>query len=369
MSAHDPKSAAGLAWVGCETPLGDAEATARRLRAGEVALRPHPALGVFGGDEVPLALFGPMVDELPPRWGKPIDALLEDLPEGPWGSASHPIVVTSSNFSVGHILAMRKLNAPNHAVLGSPQLSVEWIAARRGWGPHITVLSHACVSAQLGMVLGARLLHDALVERVLVFTFDFLSAFVAGGFSALKILNGQFPAPFAEHETGAIGLGEAVAGAILTREDTPWRIESQELHNEMYHMTANDPSGAGFDAVLEPLASFARGRRLWIKGHGTGTLDAGRLESARVRAHFGEAPLISWKGSLGHTLGSCGLVELAVALAATEQGEIPGTVGTGEPVMSPSVACTPFAAEAYEGFVLLSNAFGGAQAASLVTHA
>ena len=31
-------------------------------------------------------------------------------------------------------------------------------------------------------------------------------------------------------------------------------------------------------------------------------------------ACFPGAPVVSWKGSLGHTLGSCGLVELAVAL-------------------------------------------------------
>ncbi|MBI4624677.1 MAG: hypothetical protein HY736_15840 [Verrucomicrobia bacterium] len=85
------------------------------------------------------------------------------------------------------------------------------------------------------------------------------------------------------------------------------------------------------------------------------------------------APLVSWKGSLGHTLGSCGLVELAITLAAlrgTETGsagKIPGTVGGAAPCFTDTVALAPFAAAPFDATVLTSNAFGGAHAAMVLS--
>ena len=117
-------------------------------------------------------------------------------------------------------------------------------------------------------------------------------------------------------ETGSIGLGDGAAFAVLTREAAPFRLAAHALHNEMFHFTSNQPDGAGFAACAAAIAAAAGGRRVWVKGHGTGTLEAGRLEAEALARQFPGAPLAGWKGSLGHTLGSCGLVELAIALAA-----------------------------------------------------
>src|SRR5205085_1080701 len=108
----------------------------------------------------------------------------------------------------------------------------------------------------------------------------------------------------------------------------------------------------------------------WIKGHGTGTLEAGRLEAEAVARVFPGAPLVSWKGSLGHTLGSCGLVELAITLAALRGAtkKIPGTVGSSAPTFTSEVALSPFASTLFDATVLTTNAFGGAHAAMLLTY-
>jgi 3-oxoacyl-(acyl-carrier-protein) synthase len=248
---------------------------------------------------------------------------------------------------------------------------VELLRATFGWGENVTVFSHACVTAHLGLAHAARLLHAGLADRVLVFSFDYVSPFVAGGFNSLKILNGTMPAPYTVRPTGAIGLGDGAAFAVLTREPASFQIEAHALHNEMFHFTGNRPDGGGFAACAAAIATAAGDRRLWIKGHGTGTLEAGRLEAEAFARQFPGAPLTAWKGSLGHTLGSCGLVELAVALAALRSaaGLIPGTVGGGRPSFTDSVALEPFAGTAFDGAILTSNAFGGAHAALLLTHA
>lgn len=368
MTAAADQFPAGLEACDCLTPFGNAAATAEALLAGRRALEFTPVLGRDGGDPVPLALLGPMDETLPPRWLPALRGMAAGIPAGVWGSSREPVIVTSSNFGVGSLYAFTRDRDPRHLVHGTPYASVELLRREFGWGEQVQIFSHACVTAHLGLAQAARLLHAGLADRVLVFSFDFVSPFVAGGFHSLKILNGGMPAPYAARATGSIGLGDGVAFAVLSRGAGPWRIAAHALHNEMFHFTSNQPEGVGFAASAAAIAAAADGRRVWIKGHGTGTLDAGRLEAEVLARQFPGAPLTGWKGSLGHTLGSCGLVELAIALAALRGGRIPGTVGGAAPSFTDTVALEPFASAGFDGAILTSNAFGGAHAAMLLTH-
>lgn len=361
----------------CLTPFGNADATTAALLRGEIALKPRPVLGRDGGDLVPLALIGDTMDEaLPPRWLGDLRGLVAKIPApssgGNWGGARSPALVTSSNFGVGSLYAFTRERDARHLQHGPPFATVEMLQREFGWGEHVTVFSHACVTAHLGLAQAARLLNAGIADEVLVFSFDFVSPFVAGGFHSLKILNGTMPAPYAVREVGAIGLGDGAAFAVLTRAgDAPrggFRIEAHALFNEMHHFTSNAPDGSGFAACARSIATAVAGRRVWVKGHGTGTLEAGRLESETLAREFPGAPLVSWKGSLGHTLGSCGLVELAITLAALRKKSIPGTVGSAGPCFSDTVALAPFASDGFDAAVLTSNAFGGAHAAMVVSH-
>ncbi len=368
MSAPADQLPVGLVACDCLTPLGDAAATNAALLAHTCALKLTPVLGRDGGDLVPLALLGPMDETLSPRWLPDLRLLATRIPADDWGSASAPVIVTSSNFGVGGLYAFTRDHDSRHLGHSTPFASVELLRHEFGWGEHVQVFSHACVTAHLGLAHAARLLHAGLAERVLVFSFDFVSPFVAGGFHSLKILNGTLPAPYAKRETGAIGLGDGAAFAVLTREAGPFRLAAHALHNEMFHFTGNQPEGAGFTACAAALSAATGGRHVWVKGHGTGTLDAGRLEAEAIARQFPGAPLTGWKGSLGHTLGSCGLVELAIALAALRGGRIPGTVGGTSPSFTDAVALNSFASAEFDGAILTSNAFGGAHAAMLLTH-
>jgi len=200
-------------------------------------------------------------------------------------------------------------------------------------------------------------------------SFDFLSPFVAGGFHALKILNSDFPLPFRERPSGAIGLGDGAGFAVLSKGRGEWILAGQTLYNEMHHFTSNRADGSGFERCLGGVSAAARGAKVWFKGHGTGTLEAGRMEVAAASRAFPGAPIVGWKGGLGHTLGSCGLVELAIALEALRGGEAPGTHGSGATLMADTVADANFPTASFDGVVCASNAFGGAHAALLLLHA
>ncbi len=356
---------------GCRTALGDAAATQAGLLEGKSALRFSPVLGDEGGDAVPLALLPErgLSETAPPNWLRAIAALGADIPAGDWGGERSPVFVTSSNFGVGSLYSFSRTQEKKFLAACTPGASVDQLRATLGWGANVSVFSHACVSAHLGLLAATRVLEAGLAERALVFTFDFLSPFVTGGFHALKILNAGMPAPYSARESGSIGLGDGAAFAVLTRDRGDFSIVAQTLYNEMQHFTANRPDGSGFDACLAPQVEAARGRRLWVKGHGTGTIEAGRLEAETLARLFPQAPLVSWKGSIGHTLGSCGLVELAIAIESMQRTRVPGTVGGSAPFFAGNVAPDPFSASEYDAVLLTSNAFGGAHAACLVTHA
>ncbi len=335
-------------------------------------MRLQAVLGHDGGDSVPLALCqGRELNEsVPPNW----ISFVQDLARAPllspdqgWGSPRKPVFVTSSNFGVGSLYAFRRTGDERHLRYGTPSGCIAWLREMLSWGRNVTTFSHACVSAHLGLLQASRALAAGTADTALVFSFDFLSPFVTAGFNALKILNSEMPAPYRDQPTGSIGLGDGVAFAVLTRDQGDFQISDQSLHNEMHHFTANQADGAGFSACIQDLVTAVRGARVWVKGHGTGTLEAGRLEAGAWQRAFPGAPLVSWKGSFGHTLGSCGLVELAITVQALRAGRTPGTVGTAKPTFTDNVAIEDFPNDVFDGVVCASNAFGGAHAAFLLS--
>lgn len=359
-----------LAACECYTPLGDAAATWQALLNGTIALKPVAVPGMDGEPTLPLSLFDSLRAESPPRWLEASREMVKKLPtQRPWGQPGFPVFVSSSNFGAGQLLAYHQGGSPDLKAWGTPGSAVREIARCCGFGPDVTVISNACVSAQLAMDEARRMLLSGMASEALVLSFDFLSAFVVGGFASLKILNGPMPRPYQALDQGSIGLGEGIAAAILTKDAAPFRIISSVSHQESYHMTGNEPSGAGFSKLAERLRLQSGGASFWIKGHGTGTLEAGRLEAESMAKAFPQSPLVSWKGSLGHTLGSCGLVEMAIALEAMRRSQAPGTPGTQGPCFGDTVRLEPFSIHSYDAVAILSSAFGGAHFATLIQHA
>jgi hypothetical protein len=363
-----------LAAAGCLTPFGDAPASLDRLLAGESALSLQPVLGCDGGDLVPLALCNAWQPETgdAPRWAEPFFRMVAAFPDRRWGTERYPIFIASSNFGIDNLYAHCRHPREGQLPFILPQRLTDYFRRELGWGNNITHFSHACVSSNLGLLYASRQVSAGLADEALVVSYDFLSPFVTAGFHAMKILLGEMPAPYAERPFGAIGLGDGAAFAVVAplagggHAGGGFRLEAQEGCNEMYHFTGNHPEGAGMAELGARMRAAAGGRPVWIKGHGTGTIEAGRLEARHMAACFPGAPLVSWKGGLGHTLGSCGLVEMALAMESVRRGQAPGTIGTGGPCFSAEVATGNFDVSEFDGVVLNSFAFGGAHYAFLL---
>lgn len=352
----------------CETAYGGRSATVAGLLRGESALRMEPVLGSDGGDRAPLGLRAKMEPSVPPRWWADLIRFLQPLAGNQWGRAGSPVFLTGSNFCIDGLYGLKRHGDEGHAQWAVVRHMIEALRGELGWGEQVICFSHACVSAQLGLFQAARWLHARAAHKALIVSFDFVGPFVAAGFHSLKILNSHMPAPYQMNEDSAIGLGDGMAYAVVGTDGDGPEISTQVLFNEMYHFTANEPSGEGFKTTIQAALEGRQARPIWVKGHGTGTLEAGRLESEAVAAALPEAPLVSWKGGIGHTLGSCALVELVLAIEAIRAGKIPPTVGSNGPCFVPNVAVAGFSATNFKETLLLSNAFGGAHAAMILRH-
>ena len=352
----------------CITAFGDSSATLGKLLEGRVALAATPALMADGGELVPMALRGTFREGSPPRWWEDLLEFLSPVASGGWGSARSPVFFASSNFGIDGLYLTGKRRSSADVPFSTPHGCVQRLRESMGWGPVCWILSHACVSAQLAMDRAADAVSSRRADRALVVSFDYVGPFVSGGFHALKILNTDMPAPFGDVGIGSIGLGDGAGFVEISAEPSKFEIAALGTYNEMYHFTSTEPTGSGFRKLLEPMADRLRNCHPWIKGHGTGTLEPGRIEARTLEEMLPSSPLVSWKGSIGHTLGSCAAVELAIAMCAVDFGSIPGTVGARPPYFATNVMSAPFSPADHDSVLLLCNAFGGAHGSMLLRY-
>ncbi|MBI4305562.1 MAG: beta-ketoacyl-ACP synthase II, partial [Chloroflexi bacterium] len=108
--------------------------------------------------------------------------------------------------------------------------------------------------------------------------------------------------------------------------------------SDAYHITQPAPEGSGAAQAMRFAMEQARlgpGEIDYINAHGTSTPLNDKLETAAVKAVFGEyarrVPISSTKSMTGHLLGAAGGVEAAVAVMSIERSVIPPTINLEHP--------------------------------------
>lgn len=227
-------------------------------------------------------------------------------------------------------------------------------------GPQYT-LTTACSSSANALLYAQRILAVESTTPVIVLGFEGFNRITLGGFHSLMLLSEADYRPFDNRRTGII-LAEGVAAAVIARDDNRAIARIDGGH------TAIDPSGVtvasrgSLETVMDgALATLPGGREAIeaIKAHGTGTEGNDSAEAAAIEAVFRDAPrpYFSIKGSTGHTMGACCLVELLILIRQASRGRLPASTGFEE--ADPALAATPLqASRPYNGGRLLLNYFG-----------
>lgn len=205
------------------------------------------------------------------------------------------------------------------------------------------VISAACASSNAAICRAEALLRNGMIEYAVIAAVDYISEFVFSGFASIKAMT-ETPVscPYDKDRSGLL-LGDAAGLLVLTRRSIAERdhqpvlakITGCAMTSDARHITAPDPDGKNLaDAIRTALRKAEQTPEQIgaVIGHGTGTL---YNDSMEIRALEGlrstPFPLVSVKGSSGHTLAVAGLIQAAMALRMFTEKKIPPQTGLHTP--------------------------------------
>lgn len=227
-------------------------------------------------------------------------------------------------------------NSPDFQVLKCHDSgnTTERIAAELGISGYINTLSTACSSGANAIMLGARLIEQGKLDRVLVGGTDALTQFTLNGFRSLMIYDDQWCRPFDESRSG-LNLGEGAAFLLLENDKSVEFSGNETLcclcgwanAADAYHQTASSPDGKGATLAIQNAIEVSGLSALdisYINAHGTGTKNNDLSESVALLNVFGDncPDFSSTKPFTGHTLAAAGAIEAVFSILAIQNGII-----------------------------------------------
>jgi len=257
--------------------------------------------------------------------------------------------------------------------------TTERIAAEMGIFDYVNTLSTACSSGANAIMLGARLILQGKLDRVLVGGSDALTRFTIDGFRSLMIYDDHWCRPFDESRSG-LNLGEGAAFLLLEGDKsvsfsgnrTICYLKGWANAADAYHQTASSPEGKGATLAIENAlkkSGINAEQISYVNAHGTGTKNNDLSESVALKTVFGDkVPLFSsTKAFTGHTLAAAGAIEAVFSILAIENNLIYPNLNFQSEIIETGLVPVTSLQTAVEVRNVLSNSFGfGGNNSSLV---
>ncbi len=232
------------------------------------------------------------------------------------------------------------------------------------------VVSNACISGVLSVIIAKRLLETGQYKHAVVTGADVLSKFIISGFQSLHAMSGQPCKPFDKNRNG-INLGETAATIVLTTEASlskGIRVNGGASSNDANHISG--PSRTGLElafAVQQAMkeSEVSAAGLSFISAHGTATVYNDEMEAkAFNHAQLQAIPLHSLKGNFGHTLGAAGVLESILSYKSLLDGVILPSLNFEELGVSERVAVNSRLIKSDKAHALkTASGFGGCNAA------
>lgn len=181
------------------------------------------------------------------------------------------------------------------------------------------VVSNACVSGAMALSVADSLLKTDSYDSAVVLAGDEISEFVLSGFQSFQAMSAKPCKPYDATRNG-ITLGEATAAVYVSKEAQGAKAQllGSSSINDANHISGPSRIGEGLYLSVQNALDEAKidPKQIdLINAHGTGTLYNDEMESiAFMRANLLSAPLNSYKGYFGHTLGTSGLLETLLTI-------------------------------------------------------
>jgi 3-oxoacyl-[acyl-carrier-protein] synthase-1 len=213
-----------------------------------------------------------------------------------------------------------------------------YLAGLFGFKEHL-VISNACISGVMALLVGRRLINSGRYDHALVVGADVLSRFVISGFQSLHALSSERCRPFDIDRSG-INLGECAAGVVLGNNQGECisepciYIAGGGLSNDANHISGPSRTGEelalAIGQALEEAQTDAQ-EVDFISAHGTATVYNDDMEANALHImKMCDIPVNSLKGFYGHTLGAAGVLETILSSESLRQNLLLPTAGFGQ---------------------------------------
>jgi len=189
--------------------------------------------------------------------------------------------------------------------------------------------STACTSSSNALIYATRLVRTGQVKQALVIGCEFYNQLTLKGFCSLELLSEHGLFPFSEKRDGMI-LGEGVAALLLSKQQSDnscLAMLDGYSSCDSYSLTTTEEDGSKIGEVIErsvQLSGLTTQDIQLIKAHGTASVASDRAEANAINRVFGKKiPALALKPFIGHTLGACGVLEVALLVDLIKQDIMP----------------------------------------------
>lgn len=238
-----------------------------------------------------------------------------------------------------------------------------------------TVISNACISGVLAVIMGSRMIRSGQYKNVVITGVDILSKFVVSGFQSFQALSSHPCRPFDKARDG-LNLGEGCGTVILTSDKkfisytNPILVGGGSSANDANHISGPSRTGEGLYLSIKQILDnpfTAIDSIDYISAHGTATLYNDEMESiALTRAGLENVPVNSLKGYWGHTLGAAGVIESIAGIYSLKNDVLFQSVGYDEHGVSQAINLIQKTTEKKLNTCLkMASGFGGCNAGVL----
>lgn len=253
------------------------------------------------------------------------------------------------------------------------------IAIQLGLTGPATGNGNSCASGTIAIGDAMRMIQRGQVEAVIAVGVEApLAPLCYGSFALIRAMSARNDSPEAasrpfDRDRDGFVMGEAAAALVL--ESRQYALArgaiiyaealGYTLTNDGHHMTAPRPDGRQAARAMELALQDARLRPEQvdhINAHGSSTPLNDRIETAAIKAVFGEhayrIPVSGTKGLYGHPLGAAGAVEAVLCVLAMEHDLLPPTVNLDNPAPECDLDYVPHQCRRQRVNTVLSNSFG-----------
>jgi len=230
----------------------------------------------------------------------------------------------------------------------------------------------ACTSSSNALIYANRLLKSKQIKYALVVGCEFYNELTLRGFMSLELLSDRALFAFSQQRDGMV-LGEGVGALFLSKQakvnNSKPLLQVLDGYSscDTYSLTSTQEDG---NKIAEVINSALELSKLTIedidvvKVHGTASPASDQAEAQALKSlAIVEKKLFALKPFIGHTLGACGALELALLVQLIKLNKIPVSEYMTEHELILPILSTPISFENVNYILANHCGFGGNNAA------